>query len=341
MPPKSPSLYNLNKTTITFAAASVILLIGLVAMVFQDSSREWKSWQRKFMNYSRQESEKQLAEAKKKVDQKKIDELKQQRQKAEADIKGHRKEIDRIKKEIEKADLDFVKAKAKFQDLKQELDSARYFYEEARAHHEKQAEEKYKQRLDKETPQLQQAKVAQEVIEAKKDALSAELAKFTEAEKSADRDIAKMLVEQTTLEKKIKKLKPSITNAILNAPMLDFIKPTLRIQQIVVENLYDDFYFNKAQKVDRCITCHLGIDQKAFEGAPVPFKSHPRLDLFLASKPRQPIPRPRKSRPRNGQKNTIGRKWSIGLKKCFPKIIWRPRAQNATREFPRFLKRRN
>jgi cbb3-type cytochrome oxidase cytochrome c subunit len=47
--------------------------------------------------------------------------------------------------------------------------------------------------------------------------------------------------------------------------------------------LYDDFYFAKSQKVDRCTTCHLAIDRKGFEDAPQPFRTHPDLDLFLGA----------------------------------------------------------
>jgi len=53
MPKPSPELYNLKKTAFWFAIASIVLLIGLLAMIFEDSNREWKGWQRKSMDYTR------------------------------------------------------------------------------------------------------------------------------------------------------------------------------------------------------------------------------------------------------------------------------------------------
>lgn len=289
MPPKSPTLYDLKKTTIAFAVAGVVLSASLIAMVFQDSGREWKGWQRKFMAYSRTEAQKQLAEAGKKIDQNKLKELKGQIEKGRQDEASHRQSIQAVKKEIAKIELGLLKAKTKYQDLKQVFESERYFFEESREKGHKHEEEKYKKKMDKRGEETAAAKLVFEDFEAKLQVKNAELAKYTESQQTASREITKLLLDQTVLEKKIKKLKPDFAKAILNAPMLDFIRPTLRIQQIVVENLYDDFYFSKAQKVDRCITCHLGIDQKTMENAPVPFKSHPRLDLFLASNSPHPM----------------------------------------------------
>ena len=39
--------------------------------------------------------------------------------------------------------------------------------------------------------------------------------------------------------------------------------------------------FTGTPKVDRCTTCHLGIDKKGFEKAPQPYTTHPNLDLYV------------------------------------------------------------
>ena len=59
-PPKQPTLYNLNKTTIWFSVSAFVLFVSLVAMVLQDSIREWKGYQRDFINYSREKAEGEL-----------------------------------------------------------------------------------------------------------------------------------------------------------------------------------------------------------------------------------------------------------------------------------------
>ena len=49
----------------------------------------------------------------------------------------------------------------------------------------------------------------------------------------------------------------------LNAPLLDFMAPTLKIQQIILPNVVDDVNFIRVPKMDRCRTCHLAIDGEA------------------------------------------------------------------------------
>ncbi len=289
MPGQAPKLYSIKKTTVAFAVASVFLLISLVWMVLQDSTREWKGWQRKFMELSRQKASAELEAAGKAVDTAKLAELTKQIEAARTQSKAHSDEITRVKKEIAKADVDTLKARAHYQDLKQFQDSDRYFLEEYRAHHEDEQAKAYEALLAHRGPEFSKAKADLESLEAAREGLQAKLEKFTGAEETARREAAKLTQAKTLLEKKVKKLTFDWMQMILNAPMLDFIRPSLQIQQIVLENLYDDYYFNKTQKVDRCVTCHLGIDQKGFEDAPQPFRTHPRPELFLAADSPHPL----------------------------------------------------
>ena len=48
----------------------------------------------------------------------------------------------------------------------------------------------------------------------------------------------------------------------LNAPLLDFMAPTIKIKQYILPNVVDDVNFITVPKMDRCTTCHLAIDKK-------------------------------------------------------------------------------
>ena len=74
-----------------------------------------------------------------------------------------------------------------------------------------------------------------------------------------------------------------VANAIRDLPVIDFLNPYLKINQIIIPDITDDMNFVQMPKVDRCTTCHLGIDKPGFENAPQPHTTHPKLDLFLAS----------------------------------------------------------
>lgn len=288
MPDKSPKLYDLHKTTIWFSIASLVLFVGLVLMVLEDSAREWKGWQRKFSKLASQKAEAELAEAKKSVDDEKLESLNQELAKAKAAAQSHEGEMKKVHGELSLIEVKLTKTKTLYQDLKQKQDSLRYFFEEFRAHGKKDKAAPYEKELATLRPRLETLKQQAEALEAEKEEKEAALGRFRESQLVLEREIKKQTREIEVLEKKIKKLEPSWVKEILNAPMLDFINPSLQIQQIVVEHVYDDYFFTKVQKVDRCITCHLGIDQKGFEDASEPFKTHPRLDLFLS--PTSPHP---------------------------------------------------
>ncbi len=289
MPNKIPTLYDLKKTTFWFAISGIVLLVGLVVMVFQDSARDWKHWQAKFMEYSRQKTETELKEVEKSLDQKKLEELKKNLEQAKTSQTAPQDEIKTIPQDIDRLQLEITKMRTRYQDLKQFQDSNRYFFEEYSHKGEKGKAAPYQKKLAQREPEILSVKTALEKLEAGLEEKQKVLEQWTEKEKEIEQEIKKWTRDVTALEAKIAKLEPNLAKEILNAPMLDFMNPTLRIQQVVVENLHDDYYFTKVQKVDRCITCHLGIDQKGFEDAPQPFKTHPRLDQFLSATSPHPM----------------------------------------------------
>lgn len=282
MPSKSPSLYDLKKTTIWFAIASILLMAGLVAMILQDSTREWKDWQRRFIRYQREKTEEKLALARQEVDRQKLEALRTDLEAANQKIAAHHDEIANLERAIDRLDAERVKVDMAYQERKQHQDSDRYFLEEARAHGKEDEIAYYEKRMQSREKEILALKMRLEDLDAALEEKRAQLEDWTEGKKSLEKEIRHLTQRIVLLEKKLKKLEPSLAKTILDAPMLDFLQPTLRIQQIVVENLYDDYYFSKPQKVDRCVTCHLAIDQKGYEEAPVPFRTHPRLDLFLS-----------------------------------------------------------
>lgn len=285
MPPEKNSnqLYSVYKTTIWFAVASVILLLSLVVMVFGDSSREWKRWQKKFVEFEREKVEKEIEKAKEAIDPEKLTELQNKAKEARQSFEQKKNNYNTLLKERDELNLELSKVKIKYQDLKQYSDSYKYYFEESRLHHHDKEMKEYEEKLNKVNVELEKYKLEQEALEKKVEVIELGIQNFQAEEKAATKELAQLLKDQTLLEKKFEKLKDSPVKEILNAPMLDFIAPSLQIQQVVLEDLHDDFYFAKSQKVDRCTTCHLAIDRKGFEDAPQPFKTHPNLDLYLSA----------------------------------------------------------
>lgn len=282
MPKENPSLYSVEKTFLWFAVAGIMLTLSLIFIVGQDYSREWKSWQRKFLKlkYEKVKAELQVVESK--VDQTKLLELEKQHKEAQKNFKAEKPQYQKIESEISKLDIELAKVRSRYQDLKQYRDSYKYFLEENRLHRNPKAKE-YEEKLKVLLPQAEKAKLEVESLEKQKEEKQAQVEALKAEEKRIDGEIKKLTQEMERTKRKASIAKPSLVKDLLNAPMLDFLRPTLQIQQVVLEDLYDDFHFTKVQKVDRCTTCHLGIDQKGFEDAPQPFRTHPKLDLFVGS----------------------------------------------------------
>lgn len=284
----SPSLYSVEKTFVWFAVAGILLTVSLLLTVAQDHGREWKGWQRKFLRLKYEKTQADLRAAEGRLDRQKLDGLQKAKARASKDFKAQGNQYRPLQKEIAGLDIELTKARARYQDLKQYQDSYKYFLEEYRQHKDTQARD-YEEKLKVITPQLDGLKLEIERLEKKREEKQAGVDALKAEEKRFEREIEKLTKEVDRTRRRLSQVRPSLIKDLLDAPMLDFLKPTLQIQQVVLEDLYDDYHFTKVQKVDRCTTCHLGIDQKGFENAPPPFRTHPKLDLFVDSDSPHPL----------------------------------------------------
>lgn len=283
MAKQNSSLYSISKTFVWFAITSIILTLSLVGIVYTDYHREWKDYQKQFIQLKLKKSQQELTQAEQSVDKSALEAAQKQLSDAHAIVKTHQADIQKFDKEIAKLDGEIAKAKATYQNLKQFQDSYKYYYEEYAEKRDRRAAG-YQKKLAVTDPKTAKAKQVLDNLEASKEKAESERAAISAKEKEAQKQVDKLLEEKSRAQARIDKVKPTLAKDILNAPMIDFMAPSLKVQQVVLENLYDDYHFAKAQKVDRCMTCHLGIDQKGFEDAPQPFRTHPNLDLYLGSR---------------------------------------------------------
>jgi hypothetical protein len=82
------------------------------------------------------------------------------------------------------------------------------------------------------------------------------------------------------LNKQLTNVSASTNFFLLNAPMLDFISPTFKIDQVVLPDLYVEMNYMQVPRVDRCVTCHRAIETPGFESK----KEAARLAQDLQSK---------------------------------------------------------
>ena len=86
--------------------------------------------------------------------------------------------------------------------------------------------------------------------------------------------------KKTLLTRKLKTIDPGemsfisrIGNIVRDLPVIDMSNPTVKVKQIVLKDITDDRILTQVPKVDRCLTCHLGIDNPYYQNFQQPFKN--------------------------------------------------------------------
>jgi len=290
------SHYNLDKLHFLFAIVAIILLIAIGSLFAKDYDRQWKDYQAQFRTLEIEKTRmKQDAESNALESDSEYQSLLEELKHTNASYNDKCAYLDAVKNEIRvlKSENSIVSQSYKLN--KTASDVAKYNYEEAIGHHEKNTKELESTylRLKKKTQQSkrtledsdQNIDNKTKLIDACSDELNALLKK---------RKQAKGKVE--ILNRKLERIDPGnmtfvnqIANIIRDLPIIDLSNPNYKIEQIVLKDITDDVIFTQIPRVDRCVTCHLGIASPDYKEAPQPFTTHPNLDLYLNNDSPHPI----------------------------------------------------
>ena len=282
--------YNVDFLNVVFAASSIFLFLSVIWMVWDDYDRDWKNTQRQFVQLETEVTRALRDQASRGVDRNKVSQLEAQRKAAEQQIAANRQKVDDLEEKLAEADKTLFRATLDYNYMKATYDQDRYDFETERQADANSSATKRKQaRAEEEGKRLADLNVAMEKAIADKAVIQKDLGQYTGAAATAQKQIEELNAEQARLGKRLDVIAPSVTKAIRNAPLLDFMAPTLKVQQIILPNVVDDVNFIRVPKMDRCQTCHLAIDKKGYEKYPQPFTTHPDLATYLGGSSSHPI----------------------------------------------------
>lgn len=271
-----------------FAVLSLIFLVSVVWIMLDDFIRPWKGFQIKALEIKRKAIAKQVKELEKKIDSKEVANLKLKMEAAQKIVEGKKSLIDQNKKELVKLGGKIHAEKmvnGGYNALSSEIS---FKYETALDKGEPKAQ-KLKKQLDEYRSKFESSKETLKqlvTLENEKKKELAELQKeLIEAEKQLDDVVGAKYRMMTSIEKT--KINPIMI--LRNLPFIDYLDPSLKIQQVVLTNITDDRYFQHVPKVDRCTTCHTFIDQAGFEDQKNPYKTHPKLELMVGMNSPHPL----------------------------------------------------
>jgi len=283
--------YNIDFLNVVFAASSIFLLLSTLWMVWDDYDRDWKKTQRRFSQLQYDVTRAQYRAAARSVDRGKLQGLQGQLKAAEQNVKANQSKVDTLQGKLEDVIIRLDRATRDYQYMKATYDHDRYDFESSRSAGASGFEKKG-EAVAEEAKRLKDLDLQVQALTAERNAAQKNLNEITGAVGTVRKQIETLRAEQLRLRKVAETQAPSLSkDYFLNAPLVDFLAPTIKVQQIILPDVVDDVNFKTVSKMDRCTTCHLGIDKAGFEKYPQPFTTHPNLDAYLGSKSPHPIDR--------------------------------------------------
>lgn len=299
-------LYKPNTLNLWFIAGSLVLTVACLLMWKRDFDRDWKQWQEVFRLREIERMSAEVEAAKLAIDPAEEEALKVDLDTVVARLEGSADELEDLQEEAERLEGVYYAANQSFQIAKSEYEAMLWEYEELRlAHGEDQ------DLMDDTQAALdEQQRLVASLKSAADDANNAHLAQVAEvkafiAEKTElERRQAELTADLALVELSLSKIDHGIFNDyVRNAPLADMLAATLKVEKIVVDKLHDNYNFMYVDRVDMCITCHVGIDKPAYidhdpDGSRTNEKgthgervlnAHPRLDLFVADDSPHPM----------------------------------------------------
>jgi mono/diheme cytochrome c family protein len=276
-----------------FAIGSLVLLVVTLLMVADDYSRQWKDFQRQFHRLEAGRTQREIREAEKALKSADMKKLEAELKQALGEIEQRRSEYDKALKALERLDADFYGKDLDYRFAKANYDSKKYEtelqIEHLRAQKKLKEADARQAELDAVKKTMDDTRVALEAVTTQQDTAKAEVARLAGRLDDIEARKKKMEVTRDRLQKKLATVEPGFVTWLVNAPMLDFMAPTLQVQQVVLPKLRHDINFMEIPRVDRCMTCHTVIDKPGYEKGAQPFRTHPNLKLYVDPGSKHPM----------------------------------------------------
>jgi len=259
-----PHNYAMQQLNRIFLWSSVGLLAVTVLMVGYDYIRGWKWFQREFLRMQQERIESDLRTAVQDENRTQLAALDKQVQDNEVDIARHRAQYVLAQRDLDSWEGEHYKADEDYRFAKANLDAQRYIAETSvvQRRSEAAAQQAEYHRQEKHVQDLQ---LNLQDVTRKRDAAQERVNLWLKKIKDAEDKKKELLANIDLLNKQLTTVKIAGPTLILNLPMLDFVNPTFKVDQVVIPDMFMDVNYMHVPRVDRCMTCHRAIDRPGFE----------------------------------------------------------------------------
>jgi cytochrome c2 len=259
-----PHNYSMRKLNLIFALTSLGLLAVTGLMVGYDYIRGWKWFQLEFNRIQEERIEQELKAKNDPATRAKLAELDKEMREGQIAIAKKRDAYLEAQKVLDEWEGKHYAADQDYRFTKATLDAQRYVTELSVVQHRSDVREQQKKfadltaRVQALNLRLQQATRDRDAARAVVDGYLADITKIENRKKEITASVE-------LLNKQLEAVSAKSKRMVLNMPMLDFINPTLKIDQVVLGDLFIDMNYMSVPRVDRCQTCHRAIDRPGFE----------------------------------------------------------------------------
>jgi mono/diheme cytochrome c family protein len=272
---------------------SLLLLVAGIWAVADDNvfRRPWKKYQAGFARVEIDTIKQQIAAEQARLD---ADPAYQATAKKVADAQKSiesgdaAKDIAALNAKLKTLKLEDLTKDLNLRFIKSELEELRYHHDEALHEHDQAAVDRWAQKIkDGEATRAERQQIYQDSQKGIEDVQNEIKAKENELLAAQD-ELAKLTQQRDDLQTKLENVSlgymPGPKNSFPFVGM-DWQPKIPKIQQVVLEEFDRNNYFQPVGRVERCTSCHAGIDKPGFEDQPNPWKTHPQRELYLGKHP--------------------------------------------------------
>src|SRR5438132_6381256 len=270
---------------------SLLLFVGALWCIADDNifRRPWKKFQAEFNRLEIQRLKDAIAGEQQRLD---ADPAYQQAVKALADARAsvssgdNARKIADLQRELRRAQQEDQSKDLNLRFIKSELEELRFKYDDA-LHAGRPTEALLKEIEAKEQQRAERQRIYSE-SQQRIEALKNEIKQVEGAIQTAEEGIAKLTTARDDLQQKLEGVSIGYFPGPKAKPPFfgwEWQPKIPKIQQIVLEEFDRNNFDKPIARVDRCTSCHAGINKAGFEDQPNPWKTHPQRELLLGKHP--------------------------------------------------------
>ena len=285
--------WDINLLNKWFAISSIIFLGVTIWIFVDDNDDEFKEYQREFRKIQIQIEEEKLNQEGALIASD-TSKYAQALKNATTDLNNRSTDLQQLENQLKELKDRHYNENMNYAGQKAQVDVLKYLVEADNAHpgHGPSHQDKYNAALEKlddlriirEASEIEITVIEKNIKSIKADVKESqdEMDAYTKKYNLTKNKLAKIDRDRMTTGNKL-------GDIIRDLPIVDFLDPYYKVNQVVVADIKYDVNFAAVPVVDRCTSCHLGIDNPDFSGAPQPYTTHPNLDLYITSSSPHPM----------------------------------------------------